>query len=254
MIDFEKELKEMFASLLTNPDVIKEAEEEVEAELKIYRAKKQAEFERSEIYKKARRAAIQQLKEQKLSEGMASIDKEFEEKTAKINQMLKSEETSTNTKEKASIPAKKKETRRAKIKRTRKELEQETQDFVRDKTIDALFQIAFDSEMYSSDDIHYAIEQGKTTNNPEQALATAIEIALENGISLDEIRDRSRSLAGEEITDSSFNEIFDMYSSIDKDERIYEEIKARSNVINFDNPADKDENYDALAEFKGLKF
>lgn len=249
MIDFEKELKEMFTSLLTNPDIIKEAEEEAEAELKIYRAKKQAEFERSEIYKKARRAAIQQLKEQKLSEGMISIDKEFEEKTAKINQMLKSEEKASTP-----TPTKKKETRRAKIKRTRKELEQETQDFVRDKTIDALFQIAFDSEMYSSDDIHYAIEQGKTTNNPEQALATAIEIALENGISLDEIRERARSLAGEEITDSSFNEVFDMYASIDRDERIYDEIKARSNVINFDNPADRDENYDALAEFKGLKF
>lgn len=251
MIDFEKELKEMFTSLLSNPDVIKEAEEEVEAELKAYRVKKQAEFERSEIYKKARKAAVQQLKEQKLSEGMASIDKEFEEKASKISQILESEgKTSTLT----TTPTKKKETRRAKIKRTRKELEQETQDFVRDKTIDALFQIAFDSEMYSSDDIHYAIEQGKTTNNPEQALATALEIALENGISLDEIRERARSLAGEEITDSSFNEIFDMYASIDRDERIYNEIKTRSNVINFDNPADKDENYDALAEFKGLKF
>lgn len=88
MLDFEKEFKEMFADLLSNPDVIKEAEEEAEAELKAYRAKKQAEFERSETYKKARKAAIQQLKEQKLSEGMASIDKEFEAKTAQMTNFL----------------------------------------------------------------------------------------------------------------------------------------------------------------------
>lgn len=250
MIDFEKEFKEMFADLLSNPDVIREAEEEAEKEAQVYRAKKQAEFERSETYKKARKAAIQQLKEQKLAELTASIDKEFEEKTSKISQML----NNTASEEKTLINAKKKkETRREKIKRTRKELEQETQDFVRTKTIDALFQIAFDSEMYSSDDIHYAIEQGKTTNNPDQALATAIEIALENGISLNEIKDRARSLAGEEITDSSFDEIFNMYANMDRDEKTYNEIKSR-NVINFDNPADRDENYDALAEFKGLKF
>lgn len=88
MIDFEKEFKEMFADLLSNPDVIREAEAEAEDELKAYRAKKQAEFERSETYKKARRAAIQQLKEQKLSEGMASIDKEFEAKTAQMTNFL----------------------------------------------------------------------------------------------------------------------------------------------------------------------
>lgn len=88
MVDFEKELKEMFADLLSSPDVIKEAEEEAEDELKVYRAKKQAEFERSEIYKKARKMAIQQLKEQKISEGMASIDEEFKKKTTQMETLL----------------------------------------------------------------------------------------------------------------------------------------------------------------------
>lgn len=284
MIDFEKEFKEMFADLLSNPDVIKEAEEEAKAELKAYRAKKQAEFERSETYKKARKAAIQKLKEQKLSEGMASIDKEFEAKTAQMTNFLSnstklssrgeeeekhpltSEERSKIMKEawekktpeeKAAIAAKgkatidkKKETRREKIKRTQKELEQETEAFVRNQMIEALFQISFNNEKYSSDNIYYAIEQGKITNNPEQALATALEIALENGIDLNEIRDRARILVGEDISDSSFNKVFDMYANIDKDERLYKEIKARNEVIDFNNPADKNEDYNALEDFK----
>lgn len=290
MIDFEKEFKEMFADLLSNPDVIKEAEEEAEAELKAYRAKKQAEFEHSKIYKKAHKAAVQQLKEQKLSEGMASIDKEFEAKTAQMTNFLSnptklssgteaeekekhpltSEERSRIAKEnwakktpeekaaivekrKATIARKKKETRREKIKRTREELEQETKAFVRNQMTEALFQISFNNEAYSSDNIHYAIEQGKSTNTPDQALATALEIALENGIELDEIRERARILVGEDVSDSSFNEIFNMYASINGDERLYKEIKARNDVIDFNNPADKDTDYSALEEFKKSK-
>lgn len=290
MIDFEKEFKEMFADLLSNPDVIKEAEEEAEAEAQVYRAKKQAEFERSETYKKAHKAAVQQLKEQKLAELTASIDKEFEAKTAQMTNFLSnptklssgteaeekekhpltSEERSRIAKEawakktpeekaeiaakrKATTAKKKKETRLEKIRRTREELEQETELFVRNQMIEALFQISFSNEAYSSDNIYYAIEQGKSTNTPDQALATALEIALENGIELDEIRDRARMLVGEDVPDSSFNEIFDMYASINGDERLYKEIKARNNVIDFNNPADKNTNYNALEEFKKSK-
>lgn len=303
MIDFEKEFKEMFADLLSNPDVIKEAEEEAEKEAQVYRAKKQAEFERSEVYKKAHKAAVQQLKEQKLAELTTSIDKEFEAKTAKAAQMtnflsnpanlsfkgeteekekekhpLTKEERSeimkevwakrtpeekaaiaakrkatTAAKRKAKTDKKKKETRREKIKRTRKELEQETKAFVRNQMIEALFQISFNNEAYSSDNIYYAIEQGKSTNTPDQALATSLEIALENGIELNEIRERARTLVGEDVSDSSFNEIFNMYAGMNGDERLHKEIKARNDVIDFNNPADKNTDYSALEEFKNSK-
>lgn len=302
MIDFEKNFKEMFADLLSNPDVIREAEEEAEKEAQIYRAKKQAEFERSETYKKAHKAAVQQLKEQKLAELTTSIDKEFEAKTAQMTNFLSnstklsskgeaeekekhpltSEERSRiakeawakktpeekaaiaakrkatiAAKEKNTTPKKKKETRLEKIKRTRKELEEETDAFVRNQIIEALFQISFKNEQYSSDNIYYAIEQGKSTNTPDQALATVLEIALENGIDLNEIRDRARILVGEDVPDSSFNEIFDMYVGINGDERLYKEVKARNNVTDFNNSADKNDDYSALEEFKksdGFKF
>lgn len=290
MIDFEKEFKEMFADLLSNPDVIKEAEEEAEKEAQVYRAKKQAEFERSETYKKAHKAAVQQLKEQKLAELTASIDKEFEAKTAKMTNFLSNptnlsfkgeaeekekhpltkeerseimkevwakrtpeEKAAIAAKRKATTAKKKKETRREKIKRTREELEQETEAFVRNQMIEALFQISFNNEAYSSDNIYYAIEQGKSTNTPDQALATALEIALENGIELNEIRERARTLVGEDVSDSSFNEIFNMYAGINGDERLYKEIKDRNNVIDFNNPADKNTDYSALEEFKKSK-
>lgn len=237
-----------FNDIMSDAELIAEARAAAQKEAEQYRRQKEAEFKASSAYKQAKEKAFAQLKAKFLSEEKAKIDKEFKEKMSKLQSQISS-----------STPTQKKETRKAKIKRTRKELEQEMQDFVRDKTLDALFQISFESEMYSSDDIYYAIEQGKIKNNPEQALATALEIALENGISLNEIRERARYLVGDEITDSSFNEIFDMYANIDRDEKTYNEIKARNNVIDFNNPADKNTDYESLEEFKkskseGLKF
>lgn len=90
MTDFNKEFNNLFNSLLNNPDIIKEAEESIEEEVRAYRAKKQAEFESSAVFKRAKAAAIQQLKEKKLNEAKTAIDSEFKAKSSQFESFLSS--------------------------------------------------------------------------------------------------------------------------------------------------------------------
>lgn len=226
MLDFEKEFKEMFADLLSNPDVIREAEEEAEDELKAYRAKKQAEFERSETYKKARKAAVQQLKEQKLSEGMASIDKEFEAKTAQMTNFLSNPtklSSKTEAEEKEKHPLTSEERSKIAKEAWAKKTPEEKAEIVakrkattaRNKAIKAMnedldsavLSIIFDNagSLYSSDNIQELVK-GYDVNNAKDLTHEQVQTLIASVVNDDFIT------AGH-IKKSLFNATNQMYSS-----------------------------------------
>lgn len=198
MVNFEKEFNEMFADLLSDAEIIKEAEKEAEAELKAYRAKKQTEFERSEAYQKARQMAIQQLKEQKLNEGKASIDEEFKEKSEKITKLI-NDSISTPTKLSSPMEAdvkKKAETARNKAIKA-----------MYDDLDSVAISIVFDNagSLYSSDDIQ-EIVKNYGVNNAKDLTHEQIQTLLASVINDEYIQSGH-------IKKSLFNATNQMYSS-----------------------------------------